>query len=91
MTACAPLRKLLCQLNSVQQAVAISCTTSGGQGTGGKGTVSHGARELRRAVDRAVEQALADALPPAQPVPASIGCGLLDGSIIPREDETVTM
>ena len=58
-----------------------------------KARSAYGARELRRAVDRAVEQALADRIASGT---ASTGqhwtadCSA-DGSIILREDETVTM
>ena len=58
-----------------------------------KARSAYGARELRRAVDRAVEQAFADRIASGT---ANTGqhwtadCSA-DGSIILREDETVTM
>ena len=92
---CAIAEKLLCQLEqrAAGSGYQLHHTPQVGRALAAKARSAYGARELRRAVDRAVEQALADRIASGT---ASTGqhwtadCSA-DGSIILREDETVTM
>ncbi len=92
---CAIAEKLLCQLEqrAAGSGYQLHHTPQVGRALAAKARSAYGARELRRAVDRAVEQALADRIASGT---ASTGqhwtadCSS-DGSIILREDETVTM
>ena len=92
---CAITEKLLCQLEAraARSGYQLHHTPQVGRALAAKAHSAYGARELRRAVDRAVEQALADRIASGE---ASTGqhwtadCSA-DGSIVLREDETVTM
>ena len=92
---CAIAEKLLCQLEqrAAGSGYQLHHTPQVGRALAAKARSAYGARELRRAVDRAVEQALVDRIASGT---ASTGqhwtadCSA-DGSIILREDETVTM
>ena len=92
---CAIAEKLLCQLEqrAADSGYQLHHTPQVGRALAAKARSAYGARELRRAVDRAVEQALADRIASGT---ANTGqhwtadCSA-DGSIILREDETVTM
>ena len=92
---CAIAEKLLCQLEqrAAGSGYQLHHTPQVGRALAAKARSAYGARELRRAVDRAVEQALADRIASGT---ANTGqhwtadCSA-DGSIILREDETVTM
>ena len=92
---CAIAEKLLCQLEqrAAGSGYQLHHTPQVGRALAAKVRSAYGARELRRAVDRAVEQALADRIASGT---ANTGqhwtadCSA-DGSIILREDETVTM
>ena len=92
---CAIAEKLLCQLEqrAAGSGYQLHHTPQVGRALAAKARSAYGARELRRAVDRAVEQALADRIASGT---ASTGqhwtadCSA-DGSIILREDETVTI
>ena len=92
---CAIAEKLLCQLEqrAACSGYQLHHTPQVGRALAAKARSAYGARELRRAVDRAVEQALADRIASGT---ANTGqhwtadCSA-DGSIILREDETVTI
>ena len=92
---CAIAEKLLCQLEqrAAGSGYQLHHTPQVGRALAAKARSAYGARELRRAVDRAVEQAFADRIASGT---ANTGqhwtadCSA-DGSIILREDETVTM
>ena len=92
---CAIAEKLLCQLEqrAAGSGYQLHHTPQVGRALAAKARSAYGARELRRAVDRAVEQALADRIASGT---ANTGqhwtadCSA-DGSIILREDETVTI
>ena len=92
---CAIAEKLLCQLEqrAAGSGYQLHHTPQVGRALAAKARSAYGARELRRAVDRAVEQALADRI-----ASGTAGTGQhwtadcsADGSIILREDETVTL
>ena len=92
---CAIAEKMLCQLEAraARSGYQLHHTPQVGQALAAKAHTAYGARELRRAVDRAVEQALADRIASGT---ACVGqhwtadCSA-DGTIVLREDETVTM
>ena len=92
---CAIAEKLLCQLEqrAAGSGYQLHHTPQVGRALAAKARSAYGARELRRAVDRAVEQALADRIASGTTSTGqhwTADCSA-DGSIILREDETVTM
>ena len=92
---CAIAEKMLCQLEqrAARSGYRLRHTPQVGAALAARAQSAYGARELRRQVDRAVEQALANRIAAGT---ACIGqhwtadCAA-DGSIVLREDETVTL
>ena len=92
---CAIAEKMLCQLEqrAARSGYRLRHTPQVGAALAARAQSAYGARELRRQVDRAVEQALANRIAAGT---ACVGqhwtadCAA-DGSIVLREDETVTL
>ena len=92
---CAIAEKMLCQLEqrAARSGYRLRHTPQVGAALAARAQSAYGARELRRQVDRAVEQALANRIAAGT---ACVGqhwtadCAA-DGSIILREDETITL
>ena len=92
---CAIAEKMLCQLEqrAARSGYRLRHTPQVGAALAARARSAYGARELRRQVDRAVEQALANRIAAGT---ACVGqhwtadCAA-DGSIVLREDETVTL
>ena len=92
---CAIAEKMLCQLEqrAARSGYRLRHTPQVGAALAARAKSAYGARELRRQVDRAVEQALANRIAAGT---ACVGqhwtadCAA-DGSIVLREDETVTL
>ena len=92
---CAIAEKMLCQLEqrAARSGYRLRPTPQVGAALAARARSAYGARELRRQVDRAVEQALANRIAAGT---ACVGqhwtadCAA-DGSIVLREDETVTL
>ena len=92
---CAIAEKMLCQLEqrAASSGYRLRHTPQVGAALAARAQSAYGARELRRQVDRAVEQALANR------IAAGTACAgqhwtadcAADGSIVLREDETVTL
>ena len=87
--------RLLCELEerAARQGYTLRHTPAAAAALAGDTVPAYGARELRRQVDRAVEQALANRIAAGT---ACVGqhwtadCAA-DGSIVLREDETITL
>ena len=94
-TLCAIAEKMLCQLEqrAARSGYRLRHTPQVGAALAARAQSAYGARELRRQVDRAVEQALANRIAAGT---AYVGqhwtadCAA-DGSIVLREDETITL
>ena len=92
---CAIAEKMLCQLEqrAARSGYRLRHTPQVGAALAARAQSAYGARELRRQVDRAVEQALANRIAAGT---ACVGqhwtadCAA-DGSIVLREDETITL
>ena len=92
---CAIAEKMLCQLEqrAARSGYRLRHTPQVGVALAARAQSAYGARELRRQVDRAVEQALANRIAAGT---ACVGqhwtadCAA-DGSIVLREDETITL
>ena len=92
---CAIAEKMLCQLEqrAARSGYRLRHTPQVGAALAARAQSAYGARELRRQVDRAVEQALANRIAAGT---AYVGqhwtadCAA-DGSIVLREDETITL
>ena len=92
---CAIAEKMLCQLEqrAARSGYRLRHTPQVGAALAARARSAYGARELRRQVDRAVEQALANRIAAGT---ACVGqhwtadCAA-DGSIVLREDETITL
>ena len=89
---CAIAEKMLCQ-RAARSGYRLRHTPQVGAALAARAQSAYGARELRRQVDRAVEQALANRIAAGT---ACVGqhwtadCAA-DGSIVLREDETITL